>query len=95
MPEQLPPDDVIAERWEKVASALEPVRDAWLAVSPDSAGPVTELLRSARWNACAFHELSRGVPRLDAWHTTDAEHGRGQAGYVNYEPPDDTDDAVH
>lgn len=90
-----PPDAVTAADWEKVASALESAHKAWISVSPDSAGPVTELLRDARWNACVFRQLSRGVPRPDAWRAADAEHGRSRAGFINYEPTDGIVDVDH
>ncbi len=88
----LPDHDVTAQGWEKVAAALEPARDAWLTVSPESAGPVTELLRHARWNASVFQHLSRGTSRSDAWRAADAEHGRAANGYINYERSEDSYD---
>lgn len=86
MAEQLPPDEVIAEQWKQAADALERAHDAWLAVSPDSAGPITELLHSARWNAAVFVHMSHGVPRTDAWRAADAEHPRPKSGYINFDP---------
>lgn len=91
MPEQLPDDDVIAEGWEKAAVALEPARDAWLAISPDSAGPLTEMLHCARWNATVWRQRSRGVERADAWRAADAEHGRPDYRHINYEVLEESD----
>lgn len=90
MDKQMPSADVVAAEWANVASALEPARDAWLAVSPESVGPVEELLRHARWNAFVFDQISRGVARTDAWRAADAEFGRRTEGFITYEPePDD------
>ena len=86
------PDAVVAADWEKVASALEIAHRAWLSVSPDSAGPVTELLRDARWNAHVFHQLSHGVGRADAWRAADAAHGCSRAGHIAYDPTGVIDD---
>lgn len=87
----LPPDDVIAEGWTRVADALEPAHAAWEAVSPDTTGPIAELLRHARWNATVWNLKSQGVDRMEAWRAADAEHGRGDGHYVDYEPDDSPD----
>ncbi|MFL0243252.1 hypothetical protein [Mycobacterium sp. SMC-17] len=90
----LPPDDVIAEGWSRAAAALEPAQAAWDAISPDTTGPVTELLRHARWNATVWTLKAQGVPRATAWRTADAEHGRcDHSRYINFEPEaDEADD---
>ncbi|WP_301122579.1 hypothetical protein [Mycolicibacterium fortuitum] len=93
MGKQVPSADVVAAEWAAVAAALEPACAAWLAVSPESVGPVEELRRHARWNAFVFDQLARGVSRTDAWRAADAEFGRGDGGYINYEPePEISDD---
>ncbi|MFV8161399.1 hypothetical protein ACNQVK_04665 [Mycobacterium sp. 134] len=93
MGKQLASANVVAAEWANVATALEPACDAWLALSPESVGPVKELLRHARWNAFVFDQLSRGVSRTDAWRAADAEFGRGEGDFINYEPePEDSDD---
>ncbi|ART74171.1 hypothetical protein BTO20_36530 (plasmid) [Mycobacterium dioxanotrophicus] len=88
--EQLP-DQVIADRWENAAAALETARNAWLAVSPDSAGPITELLHSARWNATVYRHIATGFARTDAWRLADAQHQRPQSRHIVYDPNTDTD----
>ncbi|MCA4727144.1 hypothetical protein [Mycolicibacterium fortuitum] len=86
MGKQLPSANVVAAQWAAVATALKPAYDGWLAVSPESIGPVEELLRHARWNALVFDQLARGVSRPDAWRAADAEIGRAEGGFINYEP---------
>jgi len=68
-------DGELAARWREVAAALEPAAEAWSAVSPESAGPVRELLHDAHWNAHVFQRLADGVPRPAAWRDADAEVG--------------------
>ncbi|MEX3645309.1 hypothetical protein [Mycolicibacterium porcinum] len=88
----LPPDDVIAEGWARVADALVPASAAWEAVSPDTTGPVAELLRHARWNATVWTLKSQGVARMEAWRAADAEHGPVDRRYIDFEPDDDNDE---
>jgi hypothetical protein len=81
-------DRELAARWREVAAALEPAAEAWSAVSPESADPVRELLRDARWNAHVFQRLADGVPRPAAWRDADAEVGpRPDPRHVHYDPP--------
>lgn len=87
-PSSLPPDDVIAAGWTKVAEALEPAQAAWVAISPDTTGPVDELLRHARWNATVWNLKAQGVEWKEAHRAADAEHGSFTRGYVDYEPDD-------
>lgn len=88
MPKPRPNDDCeVAARWREVAAALEPAVEAWSALSPESAGPVRELLHDAYWNSYVFQRLAEGVPRPAAWRDADAEVGpRPRSGHVIYEP---------
>jgi len=80
-------DSELAARWREVATALEPAAEAESAVSPESAGPVRELLHDARWNAHVFQRLAGGVPRPAAWRDADAEVGpRPGGGHILYDP---------
>lgn len=88
----LPPDDVIAEGWARVADALEPAHAAWAAISADTTGPVAELLKHARWNATVWTLKSQGVARTEAHRRADAEHGRIDRRYVDFEPDDESND---
>ena len=80
-------DGELAARWREVAAALEPAAEAWSAVSPESAGPVRELLHDAQWNAHVFQRLADGVARPAAWRDADAEVGpRPGGGHILYDP---------
>ena len=82
----LPPDDVLAANWARVAEALKLAREAWEAVSPESVGPVAELLRDALWNATVWKLRSEGVERMEAWRAADAAHGRPLSRYIDFDP---------
>lgn len=85
----LPPDDEIAAGWSQVARALESAQEAWAAVSPDTTGPIAELLRHASWNATVWNLKAQGMPRMEAWRAADAEHGRMERCYVDFDPEGD------
>lgn len=82
-------NSAIAQQWHDVANALELAAAAWAAVSPDSAGPVQELLHNARWNACVFQQLAEGVARPLAWQRANTEVGTlHRPSHILYDPVD-------
>jgi hypothetical protein len=75
-----------AAQWRQIAGALETAHTAWTAVSPDSAGPVGELLRDARCNATIAHQLAAGTPYRVACQRAAAEVGDPASIHIIYAP---------
>lgn len=76
----------IGRQWAAAATFLQFAADRWRTVSPDTTGPVEELLRDALWNRDYFAFRAAGSTDAKAQACAERAHGRPEGRYVVYDP---------
>lgn len=85
-PPEMDDADQIAGRWQVVVDVLDGAATAWRDVSPESAGPVTELCADARWNLIFWRARGHGANDNEARGVADQELGHPVARHIMYDP---------